>query len=473
MQDTARNLRVAAPGRLFFKTETMEQEGLKLLLLEVENFKNIAKIKVEFAGRSVLFIGKNGAGKSALMQAIFSSLDASFTPSQPVKQGEEKGRVTLKMGGRLHGEPKEYTIEIRYSAKSSRGKIKVFNEKQEEIKNPKTIIKDVVGNISFDIFQFLNSKKSEQIKILKDLTGLTVEIDMLNEKQRSVYDTRTRLNAKIEDADASMRNHGLSNEEIDKYSEKIDMAVVREELSGVSKALENYMKVENGLKDMERDKLALEKLSQERAYKTTQALDHIKKLEMEIEENNEFLRINHSLIEEKGLKIQAGMKWMEGREKPSAEEISNRLTEASLHNEKVSNVDLFRDKQRKLIKDKQTVEDLSLQLKQFDKDKDKLISSSKLPVPGLSFNENEIFLDGLPFEEGQINTAKMIDVGMEISMAMNPGLRVIFIHEGSLCDKHTRASMIEKMESRGYMGVFEMVDDDGGELEVVYTEEVL
>lgn len=104
-----------------------------------------------------------------------------------------------------------------------------------------------------------------------------------------------------------------------------------------------------------------------------------------------------------------------------------------------------------------------------EKERNKIISGSQLPIKGLSFDDAEIFLDGLPLEEGQINTARLFDVGVDIAMAMNPGLRTIFLHDASLFDREALKVIVDKIENKGYQVVAEIVGESE-EIEVKFTE---
>jgi hypothetical protein len=64
--------------------------------------------------------------------------------------------------------------------------------------------------------------------------------------------------------------------------------------------------------------------------------------------------------------------------------------------------------------------------------KDQAIASAKMPVDGLSFGEDGVLLNGVPFE--QASDAEQLRASVAIAAAMNPKLRVIRIRDGSLLD---------------------------------------
>ena len=88
--------------------QPIQHEGLKSLSLDIDNFKSIDKMIVEIGGRSLLIIGKNGAGKSSFIQAMMSPLNSKMLPSEPIKKGQERAKISHKIGGVLNGQYEEY-----------------------------------------------------------------------------------------------------------------------------------------------------------------------------------------------------------------------------------------------------------------------------------------------------------------------------------------------------------------------------
>lgn len=441
------------------------KEGLRFTHLEVENFKSIDKKVINIAGRSFLITGKNERGKSTLIQALLSGIDDKKNqPSVAIKTGETKASTKVKIEGTLNGEKREYTLEVYYTPKNQKGRLVLLDEKGEEVKSPASKLDSIIGDISFDIFKFLKAKKQDQIKVLKDISGVGVEIDKLDMEYKKLYTERTFMNRKVEEADAVMKNHGLTQDEIDLYSEPINIEPLQEELAGISKKITDYNDIKyktNNFKkqsdacyaDIDENVLAIKELENKIA--------NLKQL------NDELARqaIDHN---DKHLK---GVAWLEKNPEPSAEDISNRMKDASLHNENHQKVSQLADRHKALLHDKETLQKLNEDMEVILNKKSTIIKKSKLPIKGLTFTDEDILYNGLPLEEGQINTQTLIDIGFEISMALNPNLRVIFLHEGSLFDQESLNALIKKCEDRGYQLICEIVNDNP-DLEVVFTEEI-
>ncbi len=63
------------------------------------------------------------------------------------------------------------------------------------------------------------------------------------------------------------------------------------------------------------------------------------------------------------------------------------------------------------------------------------ISTAKFPVPGLSFGDDGVLFNGIPFN--QASSAEQLRVSFAIAASMKPKLPVILIKDGSLLDDHS------------------------------------
>lgn len=84
--------------------EKKPEDGLHIKSATITNFKNIDYKQIDIDGRTLLVSGKNRQGKSSLLQALTSPLNAKVIPQRPVKDGEEQGNVEIELSeiGRAH-----------------------------------------------------------------------------------------------------------------------------------------------------------------------------------------------------------------------------------------------------------------------------------------------------------------------------------------------------------------------------------
>lgn len=454
-----------------------EQEGLRFVSLEAENFKNIDKRVVDINGRSLLIMGKNEKGKSTLIQALLSGIDPKIQATDIIKKGETKGHTKVVIAGTLNGKEEQYSLEMFYTPGNQTGRIVLRNSKDEIVKSPKEVLKSIIGNMSFDIFAFLKARKPDQIKILKELSGVAPEINKLDMERKKLFEERAFLKRTTDESEAVMNNHGLSPEDIDLYSEEIDVAPLHEDMANISKKITTWNGVktkteefrkeaEGNLPDMIHSK---QKSIDSYNQSIAQLKQQISSIEADIVSANESITTYKIKIDEAKANVEKGNAWLEKNPEPNASAISESISHAVEHNERCKKVTDLAARQKALFENKNKLVKMDQDIDTIDAKKDSVIKKSKLPIKGLSFTDENIFLDGIPLEENQVNTAKLIDVGVEISMALNPNLRTIFIHEGSLFDKEALENLIKKVEKRGYQLIVELVTESE-ELEIKFTE---
>jgi hypothetical protein len=123
----------------------------------------------------------------------------------------------------------------------------------------------------------------------------------------------------------------------------------------------------------------------------------------------------------------------------------------------------FEERRRALAdveRHKATSDGLTQTIAALDKQKADAIAAAKLPVPGLTFgDDNQVLLNGVPLS--QAGTAEKIRVGVAVGMAMNPTLRVILIDEASELDSESMAMVYKMAKEQDFQVWLARVNDDG------------
>jgi hypothetical protein len=443
----------------------MKKEGLKILSAEIVNFKNISQKRVDFDGKSAIIIGKNNAGKSSLIQAIMSPLDSKMVPDKAIKEGEERGSIELEIGGVLRDKLVRYTVGMYFSPENSKGRLSVTNDEDGQLPNTRTAISDLVGVIGFDMMDFIRLGKTkdgrvskpgvrEQIEILKKLMPQEVieKLYALDKEHEKAYSDRAEINKDIKYKSTMLEGHGYSQEDIEKYSEVKDASKVKESMSNLSSEIEKHSGVVSKLEGKKSEFVLLE--------------GTIARLTAELEKAK---KDKESLSAE----IKAGEVWLEKNTKPDIDTLSKELEEINAHNEKHKGVVELEKSKESLGDSVKQATDITNRLSAIKDEKKAIFGNNPLPVKGLTFDDEQIMLKGLPLNDGQINTATLIGIGCRIGMAMNPNLRLMIIKDGSLLDQKTLNFILKICEDKGYQVLIEMVDQEGGDLSVQFTEDYI
>lgn len=441
-------------------------EGLKSLSLEIDNFKNIDKMVIEIGGRSLLIIGKNGAGKSSFIQAMMSPLNSKMLPSEPIKKGEERAKISHKIGGLLNGQYEEYILDMFFTPKDKTGRLVVYNKDNEVVKSPATFVKNLIGNVSFDVTQWLNDTKAKRLETIKKLTGCANDIDMINIEISKLKADKKYKSDRAEELEGSLKNHEFTREEIDTYSNPVDLTPIQTEISNVAGRQQQWdgvkMKVDGFKMDVNRAE-----------EKRAELVEEVKRLKALIAEKQvEFSKVGGEKDKAEN-NVNVGTAWLNDNPRPSIDDVNQRMNDAIAHNEKHNRIGMLGNQQKEMINLKSQVEDVKSDIEAFEARCSDIISKSQLPIEGLTFSDEDLFIDGLPLESGQINKAREWQVGIQVAMALNPNYKGIFLHDASLFDKETLHSIIHEIEKHGYFAICELVAPEGDDLHVDFVEKVV
>jgi len=448
-----------------------KEQGLSIISAEIKNFKNISARHIDFAGKSMIIAGKNEAGKSSIIQAIMSPLDSKYIPPKPIKSGESNAEIELEIEGNLNGQFVKYTLACYFSQENQKGRIVLFDESGAKMQGGKAIIESLVGNIGFDIMAFIKKGKTdsgkpsqagirEQIEILTQLMPIegVTKLHELDVEYKEKYDKRTNINKEVDFLKTKLK-HDFSQEELDLYEvdRSEELAAKKDSLTKISESVEKWNDANRKRED---NKEKLESIP----AKIDNLEEKIKAIRIEIEELNESLKF------EKERKVKIDNFFAKYPEKPSVQSLSEEIEEITNHQENRKKVLELYDIQKKSIAEQEKSETITERLKAIKKEKEEVFASYPLPVKGLTFDEEGISYDGLPLHDEQINTAKLIEIGLKIGMAMNPNLRVMIIKDGSLLDKETLNKIINIADKRGYYLLIEVVDSEQEDLELRFVE---
>ena len=432
--------------------------GLRIIRAEIANFKNIDHKIIEMNGRSMVFMGKNGAGKSSLIQAIMSPMNAKLIPSEPIQEGEERSVVEIVIAGELGGQELRYKLDIYFTPANKKGRIVITDQDGNEVKGKKGAVADIVGNIGFDMFEFINLAKTkdgkvskpgviQQIEILKQFLSKE-ERGLLHQYQQTITQNetdRTAHNKIASTAEAFLKNSEYTQEQIDFYKEYKDPAEINKKLGAIGEEIAKF----DGF---------TEKLKAKGVRKIL-ALAEIEELKKEITQLD--------------TDMDDGMKWIGENPRPDAATLNKQIEEINEHNKSHLQIKEYITKSQELTKANQDSQACSARMKDMKAKRQLIFAEAKLPVKKLSFDDDQIYYGGLPLTSEQIPHSSLIGIGVKIAMKMNPNLKVIVIHEGSLFDKETLRSVLKMAEKYGYQVLVEIVDPNGGPLDIQFTEDYL
>ena len=447
-----------------------------IVRLQAENFLRLRAVDIT-PGRPVGVIeiaGKNGAGKSSVLDAIWSALcGRRVAPNEPVRKGAKKATVTIELGG-----DRLLTVERRFTKSSSN--LRITDAEGEKIARPQELLDALIGALTFDPLAFLRQSASEQAEVLARIAGF--DLAKWEKREGEAVEARRRANAAKKDADAAMRNHAMlkdarSGQEV----EPIDTASVGKELATATKT------------QGERERCrVLSEAAEEVAHgfrqKAVADRDAAEELARTVEERVEAFKAK-CLHEVKCASDVADASRMEA-EKQRGEADSIKKDFRSIPDQTDRIADLSRqldeaDEINKIVEQRKAygraverarlaredAEDAAKGVDLVREERTKALFEANLPVDGLTFDTDTVRHNGIPL--AQISQAEQIRVGVAIAAATNPEIKIVRITDGSLLDHESMAELAKIAQERDLQVWVERVGDGGQGAIVIEDGEVV
>lgn len=403
---------------------------MKILKLSAENIKRLSAIEINPDGSPVIVIGgKNGAGKSSVLDAIAMALGGKdLIPGKPIRRGQRHAKVVVDLGD---------IVVTRTFTESGGGSLKVSNREGANYTSPQAMLDNLIGRLSFDPLAFERMEQDKQLVTLRRLVGLdTNDLDLAI---KAAYDERTAVNRLVKQLEGQLA--GITHYR-DVPAELISIAALTVELdnaeatrrvmdSATSAYRERVRDHENACEATKRDVQSLERLRQQ-----------IQQLETQIDLDRQAEARAAAAVEEatqQGSAARAAL--------VDAAPIRSKIAAADEINTKVRSNTARVAVEKNLAEQRRASQVLSDKIADLAQQKKARIESAAFPVAGLGCDDDGVTFDGLPFE--QASQAQRLRVSVAIGLALNPRLKVLLVREGSSLDSDSLRLLTEMAEGAG------------------------
>jgi len=406
-------------------------QGLRVIALEVENFKRLRAITITLDDGMQVISGRNGQGKTSAMDAIWAALGgakATKGTPMPIHQGERKARVRVTLG---RAEVPELIAERIWRAN---GSSKITVTAPDGAKHPKaqTVLDDLVGALSFDPLAFVSKPAKDQRAELLSLVELPFDPEELDAERKAIFDERTDVNRELRSARAT--------------------------LEGLPEVPDDVPATEVSMADLLAEHQAATALYAERRDAETHAAD--------MEARVDSLRTQLAAAEADLVQALGAVRDLPPM--PDVDAIAVRLRDVEATNQAVRAADVRRRLQADHGNYDAESNRLTTAIEQLDARKAAGLAEATMPIPGLGFDGDGVTFNGLPLS--QASGAEQLRVSLAIAMAANPTLRLMLIRDGSLLDAEGLALVGSMAASNGYQVLVERVAGSGGPQGIVIED---
>lgn len=414
---------------------------MKILALQAENIKRLVAVEIRPDGNLVEITGKNGQGKTSVLDAIWWALaGASNIQSTPIRKGATAARIRLDMGEivvtRTFKEAKdgEFTSGIT-----------VENAKGARFPSPQAMLDELLGHLTFDPLAFSRMDPRSQFNTLRIFVP-SVDFEAIDRANQGDYTRRTEINRQAKEARGAANRLEIP---ADTPEMAIDESALIEELE---KAHIHNQTIET--RKLNRDRVASEvRAKREAAAIATRERE-------ELERKVEALRMEADNCMGQAAELESKLTSAPPLPEPiDTTAVREKMNQAREINRNVTLREQKVEQLRAVLKLEDESEKITKAMDARNEAKIKAISEARLPVEGIGFGDGVILLNGFPFV--QASDAEQLRASIAIAMALNPKLKVIRVRDGSLLDEDSMKMLAEMAKDKDYQVWVERVDGSG------------
>jgi hypothetical protein len=431
-------------------------DNMHIIDMRIENIKRVKFAHIKPKGNSIIVAGRNGQGKSSVLDAISWALTGTSTvPRYPIRKGQRTGSIKINIG--------DFVVTRYFTAvdeeKSEKGntylsKLVITGKRGEAFPSPQVLLDKLLGSISYDPMAFMRMKDDDQLEELRGLVKFDIDIDALDALQKTDYDLRRDAGRAVDSLKSRLAAMPVPDPNLP--AEAIDVAAITEKLR-------NAAQHNSGV--------AARRVEQESLLRRqVAALESAAKIDEQIREmiSQAEGMDGKSRIFSVGAKANKNGLWQQllkqaeaivvGDEIDTAE-VAAELTRANETNAAIHRAANYRELEKDLDAEDENWAAIDKRMKERDIEREAAIARAKMPIEKLSIKNGEVVYDGLPLS--QASNAEQIRVSMAIGMAANPKLRVLRISDGSLLDDDSLQLVGEAAKEHNFQVWIERVETDG------------
>ena len=449
--------------------------------LELLNFQVIENFNADFSGSVYFVTGDNELGKSTLLKAIGALLTGER--DDVLRNGASKGFAKMVVGD----DGEEYEVSLSFTEKNPRGTLTIKQASTGMQTNNVSMLQKIFGYQDFDAVEFTRWSETaegrrKQIAVVKSLLPEKVRtrIEEIDQEVTGLKSERTGVNRDVKtfDALAASARSKIEASDVEKYTSKIDVTDLLEKQQTNAQLIEKAKTVRQMLQQRVEQLAAIpgrikavedaREAAELVRNKAIMAAELAYKAALEKAESD-YVRVSATLDNEmKGIQIDKetyetrkanAESWLAKYEEnnPEKTDIPGMLAEAQEHNRKVDAVLEYKTKKTQYYDAVNKAMKLENDIANLTKEREELIKDADLPIEGLSFSEDGLMLNDVPFVPGKVSDSQAMEVAAKLVIVSNPTVKVFRIARGESLGEKRLQSIVDIAKKNHYQGFIENV----------------
>jgi len=395
-------------------------EPVRILTLAAENVKTLRAVMVDCSTQDVTVIGgKNGAGKTSVLDAIMYALGGEgHRPTSMKRAGAISDpviRVELSNGWTVERKGKNSALKVTAADGQKLGQMS---------------LKQFVEEIALNLPKFLHASNAGKAQYLLQIIGVADELAVLEAKAKSIYDERKT-------AGQIATNKAKHAEECEHFpsasSDRVDVSGLIEQSQAIVDG--------NAYNAIMRRKESEARYNIEAVNKTLDDIDHqmAELLSRKIaggEKKNACQKVLDNAIE-----AAAGLVDKDTRA------IAEQIRGAEAVNEMVAANVRKVEAQAEAKTHKNKYDDLTANLEAVRREKKNLLEGADLPLPGLGIADGELTYKGVKWD--CMSGSDQLKIATAVCRKVNPECGFVLVDGLEQMDSETLAEFVKWVVAEG------------------------
>ena len=426
---------------------------MKVAKLKIDNVLSIEAAEID-VGDGLALSGRTGAGKTAFLDAIAAAFGKKNRVMM-LRKGEEEGRVLLVMD--------DGTQISRKVGQKGLSRAVVRDPQGKPVPSPQHYLDSIAPALNFNPAAFIAADGKSRIrmlanafpveidkKALEDMAAGLVEIDDLPDKvsleqigevYRRAYQARAELNGQVRQIES----------EKEAEQTRVPKGFDPDSVRGLSTA------------DLASELARLETHNR-RVAEVRKNLDRLKSQREGIEQQIRELQARLEQINEKSSEAET---WLQANPEKPVSDLQERIAKLDEQRTILGHYDRTQALAEQLERTTKKAKLLDKAVKRYRALPAQLAESADIPIPGLSIEEKDIYINGLPFEN--LSDGQKMQVAIKVAKAGAGELKLICIDGAEKLSEDARQEMIEDLLRGGFQVFVTVTDNSNLEVTPVNT----